>query len=49
MQYGLAIFEQDAPSASAYGNFTHVFVDRQTEKPVPIPESIRAKLAQLTE
>ena len=48
VQYGLAIFKQGEPLASAYGTFTHVFVDRASSRSVPIPARIRQALERLT-
>lgn len=39
--YELALFMPDDETPSAYGYFIHVFVDRNTERPAKIPESIR--------
>ena len=47
VQYGLAIFVEGEGTASAYGEFVHVFVDRQSNKPVPIPDNIRIALEKL--
>lgn len=44
VEYGIGIFQQDSSVASAMGTFTHVFVDRSTDKPVAIPASIRSAL-----
>ena len=44
VEYGIAIFKQGQPNASAVGTFTHVFVDRNSDKSVPIPAQIRAAL-----
>jgi acyl-CoA thioester hydrolase len=44
VEYGFGIFQQDSSVASAMGTFTHVFVDRSTDKPVAIPASIRSAL-----
>lgn len=44
VEYGIGIFVKDAQTASAHGTFTHVFVDRLTDKSVAIPASIRAAL-----
>ena len=44
VEYGIGIFKQDQQAASAHGTFTHVFVDRNTDKPVSIPAQIRAAL-----
>jgi acyl-CoA thioester hydrolase len=46
--YRLAVFEPgtaDAPvPVAAVGNWVHVYVDRSSRRPVPIPEAIRALL-----
>ena len=44
VEYGIGIFVKGAQIASAYGTFTHVFVDRSTDQSVAIPDSIRAAL-----
>ena len=41
VQYQLGIFKNDDPEICALGRFTHVYVDRQTNKSVPIPEDLR--------
>ena len=46
VEYGIAIFKQGEQDPCAHGNFAHVFVDRQTEKAQPIPDKLRAALAQ---
>ena len=48
VQYGLAIFAEGEQQASAFGHFVHVFVDRQSNKPVSIPTEIRAALERIT-
>jgi acyl-CoA thioester hydrolase len=45
--YGIAIFADDEPLAAASGTFTHVFVERESNRPVPIPAPIREALAKL--
>lgn len=40
--YSIGLFPQDEDLISAYGHFVHVYVDRATEKPTPIPDDIRA-------
>jgi len=47
VQYGLAIFAEGDAEASAFGHFVHVFVDRQSQKPVPIPSGIRDALKKI--
>jgi acyl-CoA thioester hydrolase len=44
VEYGIAIFKQGQPNASAVGTFTHVFVDRATGKSVAIPAPLRRAL-----
>jgi acyl-CoA thioester hydrolase len=46
--YRLGVFREDAPQASAQGWFTHVYVDRATQRPVPIPTAARAVMNSLT-
>jgi acyl-CoA thioester hydrolase len=45
--YGLAVFTRDVDQAVAHGYFSHVFVDRETRRPVPMPEKLRAALERL--
>lgn len=47
VRYELAIFKHGEPYAVALGYFVHVFVDRATQRPVPIPSGIRAALEAL--
>jgi acyl-CoA thioester hydrolase len=47
VQYELAVFKQGEDEACAAGRFVHVFVDRQSNRPLPIPERLRAALAVL--
>jgi acyl-CoA thioester hydrolase len=42
--YRLGIFRAGAEQAAAQGRFTHVYVERATQKPVPIPTALRAAL-----
>jgi len=44
VEYGLAIFSQGSGDASAHGTVTHVFVDRASERPVPIAGLLRQGL-----
>lgn len=44
INYNLAIFKQNQEQAAAQGNFTHVFVDRQTKKSTTIPLKMRDAL-----
>jgi acyl-CoA thioester hydrolase len=45
VRYEIGIFRNDQDSAAAEGHFVHVFVERGTQRPLPIPEDARAKLA----
>jgi acyl-CoA thioester hydrolase len=45
--YAIGIFRDDDDRAAADGHFVHVFVDRASERPAPIPGPIRAALARL--
>ena len=47
VRYELAIFKQGEDFAAAAGYFVHVFVDRATQRPVTIPDEIRAALTRL--
>ncbi|WP_375740483.1 acyl-CoA thioesterase [Pseudomonas boanensis] len=47
VQYELAIFKQGEGEACAAGRFVHVFVDRDSNRPVAIPEPLRAALTEL--
>lgn len=47
VRYELAIFKVGDLFAAATGYFVHVFVDRETRRPVPMPQSIRAALERL--
>ncbi|NJC35014.1 acyl-CoA thioester hydrolase [Sphingomonas jejuensis] len=45
--YRLGIFAEGAESAAAEGRFTHVYVDRVTRRPVPLPDRWREELAAI--
>jgi acyl-CoA thioester hydrolase len=47
VRYELALFKQGDDFAAASGYFVHVFVDRETQRPVPMPLPIRAALERL--
>jgi acyl-CoA thioester hydrolase len=42
--YEIGIFKKDALESCAHGRFVHVFVDRATRRPVPLPASLRTAL-----
>jgi acyl-CoA thioester hydrolase len=41
VRYRLAVFKAGAQEAAAAGGYTHVYVERATNRPVPIPEAHR--------
>jgi len=47
--YRLAVFAPGEPDAAtpvaAVGHWVHVYVDRTTRRPVPIPDAVRGQLA----
>jgi acyl-CoA thioester hydrolase len=45
--YEIGLFRADLETAAAQGRFVHVYVDRATQKPVPLPDSLRRLLAPL--
>ena len=47
VRYELAIFKQGETFAAAAGYFVHVFVDRVTQRPVPMPATIRSALERI--
>lgn len=47
VRYGVALFEGDSETAAAHGEFTHVYVDRETRRPQPLPTDLRAVLNNL--
>jgi acyl-CoA thioester hydrolase len=47
--YRLALFAPNRVEPAAVGRFVHVYVDRESRRPVPVPDEIRAVLRPLTE
>ncbi|WP_268798956.1 acyl-CoA thioesterase [Pseudomonas huanghezhanensis] len=47
VQYELAVFKAGEDDACAAGRFVHVFVDRASNQPVPIPGALREAMALL--
>lgn len=47
VEYGLAIFKDGEDVAVADGHFVHVFVDKHSNKSVPIPDTIRKALERI--
>ncbi|MDQ3079427.1 MAG: acyl-CoA thioesterase [Pseudomonadota bacterium] len=47
VRYRVGIFGSGQPQTAAHGEFTHVYVDRATRRPVALPTSWREALAAL--
>lgn len=47
VRYELAIFADGADLASAQGHFVHVYVDRATHRPAPLPARLKAAVEAL--
>jgi len=47
VEYGVAIFKADQAEGCAYGTFTHVFVNRSSQRPTQLPEKLRHALNSL--
>ena len=41
IRYELGVFRNDEPSASAEGHIVHLYVDRASNRPVPVPDAVR--------
>jgi len=47
VRYEVGIFRNDDDQASAEGHFVHVYVDKSTRRPVPLPADLRAALERI--
>jgi acyl-CoA thioester hydrolase len=47
VRHEIGLFREGAETPAATGHFIHVFVDRATRRPAPIPGAIRAALEKL--
>ena len=47
VRYEIGIFRNEEPRAAAQGHFVHVYVDRATTRPAPLPQRLRAALEAL--
>ena len=47
VRYEIGLFRDGAGEAAAEGHFIHVYVDRATRGPVPLPEELKAVLLPL--
>jgi acyl-CoA thioester hydrolase len=48
VRYEVGLFAQGEPLTAAKGHFVHVYVDRDTRRPVPLPADLKTVLEQLT-
>jgi acyl-CoA thioester hydrolase len=47
VRYEIGLFAADHELTAAAGHFVHVYVDRQTRRPVPLPTSLKSALLPL--
>lgn len=47
VRYEVGLFAEGSDTAAACGHFVHVYVDRATQRPVPLPESLKNTLETL--
>lgn len=47
VRYEVGLFAEGAASSAAHGHFVHVYVDRETRRPVPLPQALRDALLPL--
>ncbi|MFT0734420.1 acyl-CoA thioesterase [Ralstonia wenshanensis] len=47
VRYEVGLFRGEAQEAAAQGHFVHVYVDRETRRPVSLPDALRAVLEPL--
>jgi acyl-CoA thioester hydrolase len=47
IRYEIGLFRDDDDLACAQGHFVHVYVDRTTNRPVPLPDDLKRAIAPL--
>ena len=47
VRYEIGIFRNHDARASAQGHYVHVYVDRSTQRPIPLPDELRTSLHEL--
>jgi len=47
VRYEIALFAEGADTAAAQGHFVHVYVDRETQRPVKLPPALQAVINDL--
>jgi acyl-CoA thioester hydrolase len=48
VRYEIGLFAEQADLCAAAGHFVHVYVERHSRRPVPLPDDLRAALEPLT-
>ncbi|MDP9043823.1 MAG: acyl-CoA thioesterase [Pseudomonadota bacterium] len=48
VRYEIGVFAADSPWCAACGHFVHVYVDRATRRPAPLPRELIQRLEPLT-
>jgi acyl-CoA thioester hydrolase len=48
VRYEIALFAENSPEAAASGHFVHVYVDKATRRPTPLPVALQHALEKLT-
>jgi acyl-CoA thioester hydrolase len=48
VRYEIALYRNEEQLQAAAGHFVHVYVDRSTNRPVPIPAAARSVLESIT-
>ncbi len=46
--YEIGLFREDDDEPAAFGHFVHVYVDRASQTPVPIPDGFRDEMEKLS-
>lgn len=47
VRYEIGLFAEAQPQAAAAGHFVHVYVDRASRRPAPLPDALRSALFSL--
>lgn len=47
VRYEVGLFAAGEPMTAAKGHFVHVYVDRESRRPVPVPADLRAVLQEM--
>ena len=47
VRYEVGLFDGDAPLSAAAGHFVHVYVDRVSRRPVPLPTALQMALEKV--